>query len=150
MRRRRFLTVATALVVVGLVGCSVPQPYGLRLNADGTVDAVECYGMGSNFEVDYRLAGESMSSESPEWALDVGPDAEHHDPVVVRYGRAPAGSTTTVFEDPPEGWVEVWTSVGSADRGELIEGEWVWRATSDFPWEPEHPCDGVTADALER
>lgn len=149
MRNRR-LTAALAIATVGLLaGCSVPKPYGLRLNADGTVDAVECYGMGSSFTVDYRRAGETQSNESPEWVVTVGPDAEHDDPTIVRYGLSPQGSTTTVLEDPPDDWVEVWTSVGSAERDDLIEGEWLWRATSDFPWEPEHPCDGLAADDLK-
>lgn len=140
-----------ALAMVGLLaGCSVPSPYGLRLNADGTVDAVDCYGLGSNFTVDYRLADEPWDTDTFEWELLIGPEAGHgDDPAVVRYGVAPDGGTTTLLEDPPADWVEVWTSAGSARREELVEGEWVWWSTSRYPWEPERPCAGVSADELK-
>jgi hypothetical protein len=145
--------VALALVAtVALVGCSVPSPYGLRLNSDGTVDAAECYGLPSKFTVDYVTSDELDDQDSwvEEWILFLGASASHDEAEVVRYGEVPDGSVTTELRDPPSDWVFVSTSVGSAARDELVEGEWVWWYTSRYPWEPEHPCGGLGAEDLDN
>jgi hypothetical protein len=139
------------VIAVALIGCSVPTPYGLRLNADGTVDSAECYGLPSAFTVDYVTSEEIDDQDSwvEEWTLFLGASASHDEAEVVRYGEEPEGSRSTVLLDPPSDWVFVTTSVGSADREELVEGEWVWWYTSRYPWEPEHPCGGLGADELD-
>jgi hypothetical protein len=152
MRRR---TRALALVLVTgalLASCSVPAPFGLRLNADGTVDSAECYGLPSKFTVDYVTADERADQDLwvAEWVLFLGASATHEEAEVVRYGEEPPGSVSTALADPPSDWVLVSTSVGSADRDDLVEGEWVWWYTSRYPWEPEHPCDGLEPEELER
>lgn len=127
----------------------MPEPFGLRLNADGSVDAVSCYDLGPSFRVAYVLQDELDDDEWPDdWVLFVGPEADHSGPTVVRYGDEPLGTTSSVLEDPPRGWVVVSTTVGTADRDELVTDEWIWFHTSAYPWEPEHPCGGLTADDL--
>jgi hypothetical protein len=151
MRSRTGIGALALVTAVVLAGCSVPAPYGLRLNADGTVDAAECYALSSQFFVDYVTDDERADEKfwDEEWLLSFGESDSHTDAEVVRYGEEPEGSSSITLEDPPVDWVFVSTSVGSADREELVEGEWVWWYTSSYPWEPEHPCEGLGPDDLE-
>lgn len=150
MRRRNGVAGAVATVtLVILSGCTAPTPFGMRLNADGTVDYLVCRGSRSVIEVDYRYDSEDVNAESsPEWRA-AGASSERG---VIRYGEEPDGFERDWLEPPPPGWD--WVSASdpwvSATRDELVEGEWVWFSTTDYPWIPEHPCDGADLDDLER
>lgn len=147
MRRRWLVAGAVGVVVLALSGCSVPPTFGMRLNADGTIDYVECESSTYDIAVDYLRPGEDENSFAPEWIAR----GQSDDQLVVRYGEAPDGFETTVLEAPPADWVSVevttWIWV---DRDELVEGEWEWWGTKMYPWDPDdRPCSGIAADDLE-
>jgi hypothetical protein len=149
MRRRIGVGVGVAIAILTLAGCSVPTPFGMRLNADGTVDYLICSGSSGVIEVDYGYDSEAIDAEpSPEWRA-AGPSSGRD---VIRYGEEPDGFERGWLEPPPPGWD--WVTVShpwvSAARDELVEDEWVWFSTADYPWIPEHPCDGADPDDLGR
>lgn len=146
---RRVAAVAVmGVTAMVLGGCSVPTSFGARLNSDDTVDYVICNGEGTRVEVDYLYDGESPWAEDAPEAEWIAKGSRRVGLDVVRYGDPPEGFVTMVYAEPPANWD--WVSFGgeSMGRDDLVEGEWVWMYTSDYPWVPEHPCDGVDLDDL--
>lgn len=136
-----------------LVGCSVPSSLGYRLNADDTVDFVLCGPNAWDVEVDYLLPGEDPWDEDapePEWVAETTMASADLKGEVVRYGEDPRHYSTVSLADPPDDWTWVSLSGETVDRENMVEGQWVWRNTSEYPWVPNHPCDGVDLAELER
>jgi hypothetical protein len=102
MRRRTGVGVGGAAVaILTLAGCSVPTPFGMRLNTDGTVDYLICRGSSGVVEVDYGYDSEAIDAEpSPEWRA-AGPSSGRD---VIRYGEEPDGFERGWLEPPPPGW----------------------------------------------
>lgn len=152
MRTRRSRIAAAIVAVLLLAGCSYTEGYGLRLNADGTVDYVMCSSRSYRvIEVDYEAEGEQGlegNERTIEWRA-TGVDSSGH---VVRYGEEPPGFERDVLEPPPRDWEQVIINEGiaGADREDLRDGEWVWWGTSTEPWVPEHPCDEADLEDLAR
>jgi hypothetical protein len=153
MGMRRVFVVAAVVAVTATVlsGCSVPVGYGVRLNADGTVDFVECHSRSTDFVVDYARTSTAGDDDLVEWEVVADdPDTRREERPVVRYGEAPDGHTTVHLAEPPEDWLYVEFAGKQAYRGDLVEGEWQWHNVAQYPWVPEHPCEGVDLDELER
>lgn len=144
MRRVAGLSLLAGLIAM-LTACSVPAAHGVRLNADGTIDFVDCWGPEKVVAVNYLTNG--LEEDVTEWEASGEP--EEREAVVVRYGEAPDGYFTTVLLDPPAEWVAVDFGFRTYDRIEMVEGEWLWEGGVSYPWMPPHPCDGVDLDDLE-
>lgn len=145
MRRApRLIAVVVGLMV--LTGCSPPPAHGVRLNADGTIDFVDCYGAGESISVDFS---DGWSDDtSPEWEATSTTTGEPGE--VIRYGEPPSGYSTTRLVDPPSNWTVVDFGLWPHHRSDLVEGEWEWVNGTTYPWVPEHPCDGVDLEELTR
>jgi hypothetical protein len=151
MRRVFAVAAVMGIVAVGLVGCSVPVGYGVRLNDDGTIDFVECTSRSFDFVVDYASTATAPEGDAIEWEVVVDdPGFEPEAPAVVRHGEAPEGHATLSLLEPPEDWLYVEFAGQQAYRGDLTEGEWQWHGVSHYPWVPEHPCEGVDPEELEE
>jgi hypothetical protein len=151
MRRVLAVVAVVGVAATGLVGCSVPVGYGVRLNGDGTVDFVECTSRTFDFVVNYTKTATAGDDDPIEWEVVADdPKAVREALPVVRHGEPPDGFTTVNLQEPPEDWLYVEFAGSRAYRGDLAEGEWQWHAVSQYPWVPEHPCRGVDLDDLER
>jgi hypothetical protein len=151
MRRVLAAVVVVAVTATALVGCSVPVGYGVRLNDDGTVDFVECGLWSVDFVVNYTKTSTAGDDDPIEWEVVADdPEGQREVRSVIRHGEAPDGFTTVILLEPPEDWLYVEFAGNHAYRGDLTEGEWQWHHVSQYPWVPEHPCQGVDLDELER
>jgi hypothetical protein len=150
MRRVLAVLAVVGVVAAGLVGCSVPVGYGVRLNEDGTVDFVECTSRSFDFVVNYTMTSTAGMDDPIEWEV-VADDADVvlEEPPVLRHGEAPDGYSTVNLLEPPEDWLYVEFAGQHAYRGDLTEGEWQWFGVSHYPWVPEHPCEGVEPGDLD-
>jgi hypothetical protein len=151
VRRVVAVAVVAGIALTGLAGCSVPVGYGVRLNADGTVDFVECGVWSADFVVNYKRTSTVGDDDPIEWEVVADdPDGLRDARPVVRHGEAPDGYSTVALLEPPEDWLYVEFAGNHAYRGDLTEGEWQWHHVSQYPWVPEHACEGVDLDQLER
>lgn len=143
MRARGLVCVAVLGIVACLTSCSVPLPWGARLNSDGTVDFAECADGRGRVSFDYLLSDERPGGETGpvEWQIDRVHDVVT-EPQIILYGTVPMGFEGAQALPPPDGWSSV--EVGSAliYRSELEEGEWVWR-DGRLPFIPNVPCEAV-------
>ena len=150
MVRRRVGAVAAMLAIVVLAGCSVPAEWAIRLNADGTVDYLACYGGMESVSVDYKSA--YFDEQVVEWEIQTIPtpadDFSHvAKPVdVAYYGETPPNWEGAPALPAPAGWTHVSTGGGFIAREDLTVGEWHWDLNSNWEWVPEHPCDGWVID----
>lgn len=130
------------VVLALLSGCTVPPEWAARLNADGSIDYLNCRASLSSIEVDFHVNDDDWDAE-PEWLVTTGHDDSATVDVAL-YGEVPEGWRVERTEHrPPPDWYYVSTSIGSAYRTELVEGEWVWfRNGTDWAWIPPRPCDG--------
>lgn len=135
---------AAALALMTLTSCTPGVDYGVRLNADGTIDLALCEKYGSyEVVVDYMVDG--SDSGTPEWVMR-RPWGEYSGQVIALYGDAPTPYETSTLRPPPSDWVSVVFDGHEADRNDLTVGEWLW-STSTYPWEPDYPC--VSDEALD-
>lgn len=139
---RIFGSMAITAVLALLTGCTPALDYGVRLNADNTVDYVVCYSGGSslNVRVDYTVPGESNPLE---WEGELISPSDHRS--VVHYGDERYSSI--ILAPPPEGWTTVSVESREVRRDELELGHWVW-FTQALPFVPDQPCEGLTAEEL--
>lgn len=145
---KRIAAVAlVGILTVGLTSCSVPAEWAARLNADGSVDYLSCYGPLDSIEVDFIYSAESDPAPV-EWAAEISSgslsDVRSSSIDVAYYGEVPAEWNETVpAVEPPERWEYVSTSAGFAERVDLVEGSWVWFTNDDhWAWIPPQPCEG--------
>ena len=132
---RRGVSAVAAAIAAGmlLTSCTPGIPFGARLNADGTVDHVVCYG-DYGVHVDYISPSESVVEWEP---LDAAGERIQGGGVLY-YGQALQGVPTQAAP-PPEDWTEVDLTVGDFLRSELEEGRWVWE-TEYVAFIPDRPC----------
>lgn len=144
MRRVIGAVSAAVLVMLSLTSCTPGSHYGVRLNADGTIDFALCEKYGSyEIAVDYEVNG--LDPGVPEWVMQ-RPWGEYAGQVLVAYGVPPEPYETSVLEPPPPDWVSVIFAGHYAERINLTVGEWYWN-TRTYPWEPNRPC--VSEDHLD-
>lgn len=130
---------AAAVVLLG--SCTPPSEYGVRLNADDTIDFVLCtgyYGDG-DLIVDYQLDEDDV--DDPEWVM-TSEEPARLDRILIEYGIAPVEPKSIHLEDPPADWVSVTFGWEYAERSELVVDEWLW-STEFYPWIPDRPCTTV-------
>jgi hypothetical protein len=152
---KRWVRAGALVVAVGVLlsGCSYPAEFAIRLNADRTVDYLECWGGMEYVSVDYLRSYQS-EPEVVEWEARTVPtpvdDFSHvASPIeIAYYGHTPPNWEGAPALPPPVGWdfVDVSTSWGPIAREDLTVGEWQWHLNSTWPWIPEHPCDGWDID----
>ncbi len=157
MARRRIRALAVVLVAVAvLTGCSVAPEWAIRLNADGTVDHLLCWGGMESISVDYRSS--SHPSGIVEWEAEVVPTPVDDFSAVAKpvdvayYGETPPNWSGDPARRPPVDWDYVSIGWGELARDELEVGEWHWEVRTDWAWIPPQPCDGwlVGADGEPR
>ncbi len=130
-----------AAAVVLLSSCTPPSEYGVRLNADDTIDFVFCTGFYGDGDliVDYQLDEDDV--DRPEWVMTFE-GYSRLDRIPIEYGIAPSILTTVLLEDPPADWVSVTFGSEFVERSELVVDEWLW-STELYPWVPDRPCTTV-------
>lgn len=148
---RRVNVLFAGMALLGLLaGCTpgTPRDYGVRLNADGTIDFVDCNGVLGDFVVRFTGTEGVYDDDAPtQWEVDRSASSRIYQ--VIEYGTAPEASNTTKLELPPVDWL--WVSFGSESwrtgymepRSELVEGEWVWRTDEFWSFVPDHACAEV-------
>ena len=149
--RRGGVLIVGVLALALLASCTpgTPEDYGIRLNADGTIDFVDCNGIQGHVVV--RFSDEEITANDDtlpiQWDVRRTASGRLYD--VIHYGETPAESETVRLEPPPPDWV--WVSFGGGryspgyteQRSELVEGEWVWRNDEVWSFVPEHACAEV-------
>lgn len=117
------------------------------MNADGTVDFLDCDGRFGEIRVDYQTEEEweqVPGAATDEWfaaADDVTSDQWAVD--VAHYGEVPRGwQESAPALPPPADWYAVDVGLGTALRSDLREGEWLWHLREHWGWIPPHPCAG--------
>lgn len=135
--------VLAAVLLLALSGCTPAAKWGMRLNADGTVDFVQCGSRPSRPVVNYHLKNDPAGVVEWEAVADEQTDRSS----VVRYGDDKYNSV--VLLPPPDDWEYVTANSLWVERHELEVGHWVW-STADLPWVPGRPCDGLTDAELEE
>ena len=139
MAGRRVLGAVSAavLIVFSLAGCTPGRDYGVRLNADGTIDFALCEQYGSyEVTVDFEING--VDPGTPEWVMR-RPWGEYSGQVLVPYGVPPQPYESSILQAPPAEWVSVMFDGHYAERNDLVVGEWYW-STRSYQWEPDRPC----------
>ena len=135
---RRSLALAAGIVgCLALTSCTAPISYGVRLNADGTVDYANCDGRLAEYEVDYRV---DDSDTYAEWSLVPGVGASLPGRVI-EYGVIPDGFSGVALPPPAE-WKTVTVGGGFFARDELVVDDWVWE-DYNFDFIPGQPCMDV-------
>ena len=140
------------MVVLGLLaGCTpgTPQDYGVRLNADGTIDFVDCNGLEGDVVVRFADEVNALFDETalPQWEVRRTKLGRLFS--VIEYGTSFSGETTIALDPPPPDWL--WVAFGNdpsnsmyvEPRSELVEGEWVWRNDEFWSFVPSHACAEV-------
>ena len=136
--RRILLTAAVVVGCFALTSCTAPISYGIRLNADGTVDYANCPSGIYSFDVDYIVGNDS---DYAEWNLIPDDDTVSLSNEVIRYGVVPEGYSGVAL-DPPADWTSVEVAGFHYERNELIVDDWIWE-DYNFDWIPGQPCMDV-------